>query len=417
MSKKLLSALFATICILNISAQECTTSCNDKKNDNCQEENKLSIGGYGEIVASFKDYDDSNDNNSKRSQNTLSIPSFILSLEYKFTPKWILGSEIEFKSEGSEVALEQFHVTRLIVPEFNVRAGHIILPLGLTNSTDEPIALFGANGLEGETTILPDPWHETGLELFGTLGSGYSTFSYQLMVIAGLNANGFDRDTWITGGIQGFSEEANFNTPGYLARLSYEGIPGLRLGTSFYFCEDAGNNSEEYQAYASYGKIPVRIYCVDAEYKNRYIIARANFIYGNLGNSAAVSKINTNFSDDPTDSGTMSVAKNAISYSAEIGVNISALFPEKKIPVIYPYIKYEYYNPQEKGEKGQTMEASNMVSMWQGGINWFALPNLAVKADYTTRQIGTDKIFGTSSKYNSKNEFSIGIAYTGLFTK
>ena len=45
-----------------------------------------------------------------------------------------------------------------------------------------------------------------------------------------------------------------------------------------------------------------------------------------------------------------------------------------------------------------------------------ALPNLVVKADYTTRHIGTNKVFG-STKYNNENEFAIGIAYVGWFTK
>lgn len=74
------------------------------------------------------------------------------------------------------------------------------------------------------------------------------------------------------------------------------------------------------------------------------------------------------------------------------------------------------YNPQEKGEKGQTMEKRCQVSMWTAGLNWYALPNLVVKADYSTRQIGTSKVFGTG-KYNSENEFSIGIAYVGWFIK
>ena len=55
------------------------------------------------------------------------------------------------------------------------------------------------------------------------------------------------------------------------------------------------------------------------------------------------------------------------------------------------------------------MEKRCQVSMWTAGLNWYALPNLVVKADYTTRQIGTNKVFGTG-KYNSENEFSIGIA-------
>lgn len=436
--KTLLLALIAIFAMAETEAQDCT------RKDSCKQESKLSIGGYGEIVASFKDYGinrfyGGNDGNTKHSRNTISIPRFILALDYKFNSQWILGSEIEFESggtgsavelentengeyetemeKGGEVVLEQFHITRLIAPEFNIRAGHMIIPVGLTNSHHEPINFFGTRRPEGETTILPSTWHETGIELFGTLGRDYATFDYQLMVVAGLNANGFNRNSWIAGGKQGFFEEDNFNSPGYVARLDYKGVPGLRVGASFYFCEDAGENSDKYQTYAGYGKIPVRIYSADAEYKNRFVTARANIIYGNLGNSTNVSKVNTKLSNNSPYSKVGPIAKNAISYGAEAGINISAFFPEKKIPVIYPYVRYEYYNPQEKGESGQTMELRNMVSMWQGGLNWFALPNLVVKADYTTRQIGTDKVFGTSSRYNSENEFSIGVAYTGWFTK
>ena len=97
----------------------------------------------------------------------------MLALDYKFNSKWILGAEIEFESggtgtayelentengeyeteveKGGEVAIEQFHITRLIVPQFNIRAGHIIVPVGLTNAHHEPINFFGTYRPEGET--------------------------------------------------------------------------------------------------------------------------------------------------------------------------------------------------------------------------------------------------------------------------
>lgn len=84
-------------------------------------------------------------------------------------------------------------------------------------------------------------------------------------------------------------------------------------------------------------------------------------------------------------------------------------------PTIYPFARYEYYNPQYRGEGSKiSMDPRLEVSQWQAGLNWFALPNLVVKADYTTRQIGTQKVFG-KGPYNSENEFSIGIAYIGWF--
>jgi len=173
---------------------------------------RFRLGGYGEAVASFKDYGNnrfygSSEGNPKRNRATIAIPRFVLAMDYKFTPKWILGAEIEFEAggtgtaveiensengeyeteieKGGEVAIEQLHITRLIHPAFNVRAGHVIVPVGLTNAHHEPINFFGTVRPEGETTILPSTWHETGIEFFGSLGRGYAAFDYQVLVVAG----------------------------------------------------------------------------------------------------------------------------------------------------------------------------------------------------------------------------------------
>lgn len=406
--------------------------------------NKFRFGGYGEMVASFKDYGTNRFSglpagNTKENRNTIAIPRFVLALDYKFSPKWILSAEIEFEAggvgletelessengeyetemeKGGEVALEQFHITRLILPEFNVRAGHLILPVGLTNSHHEPINFFGTTRPEGETTIIPSTWHETGFEIFGTLGHGYATFNYQAMVVTGLNADGFGRDNWVADGKQGLFEEDNFSSPAYVGRIDYVGVPGLRVGGSIYYCADAGKNGDKPYKYAKVGKVPVRIYTADAQFKNKYVTARGNFIYGNLGNAAGVSSVVLSNKSNYHSGAMRKTAKNAMAYGAEAGVNLKALLHgSKQFPVLYPFARYEYYNSQEKGEAGQTMDVRCQVSKWSAGVNWFALPNLVVKADYTTRQIGTKKVFGTS-KYNSENEFSVGVAYIGWFIK
>ena len=404
---------------------------------------RFRVGGYGEMVAAFKDYGTNrfygaSEGNPKRDRNTIAIPRFVLAFDYKFTSKWILGAEIEFEAggtgtaleiensengeyeseieKGGEVALEQFHITRLIHPAFNVRAGHMVVPVGLTNAHHEPINFFGTVRPEGETTIIPSTWHETGLAVFGTFGRGYATFDYQAMVVAGLNANGFDRNTWVASGKQGYFEEDNFTSPGYAFRVDYRGVPGLRVGGSFYYCADAGANADKYQSYASIGKVPVRIYSGDVEYKNRYVTVRGNVLCGNLGNSVAVTNANASQSNGAPHSKVGPVAKRAVSYGGEVGVNLRSICGSNpKVPVIYPFARYEYYNPQEEGSGRLVMDPRNQVSMWTAGLNWFALPNLVVKADYTTRQIGTGKVFGKSGRYNSENEFSIGIAYVGWF--
>lgn len=406
---------------------------------------KFRFGGYGEAVAKFMDYginrySGTSYGNAKDNRNTISIPRFVVAFDYKFNSKWVLGAEIEFEAggvgierelensengeyetemeKGGEVALEQFHISRLIHPAFNIRAGHMIVPVGLTNYSHEPINFFGTSRPEGETTIIPSTWHETGLSVFGTFGKGYSCFDYEAMVVTGLNADGFGRDNWVADGKQGQFEVDNFTSPAYVARLNYKGVPGLRVGASLYYCHDVTANADKRYKYSSVGQSALKIYSFDVLYKNKYVTARGMFIKGDLDNASAIGSVNVSNSGNSYHSSTMrKVAKGATTYGAEVGFNLKTILGNKpKMPTIYPFVRYDYYNPQQTADKGQTMDVRTQVSKWTAGLNWYALPYLVVKADYTTRQIGTQKVFGTT-KYNSENEFALGIAYIGWFVK
>lgn len=417
------------------------------KKSNSNDYEKWRIGSYGEMLATFKDYGlnrfyGNSVGNTKINHNEISIPRFILQGEYKITPKWILSAEIEFEAggtgsavemeaqsgsengeyetemeKGGEVALEQFHITRLITPQFNVRVGHLIIPVGLTNAHHEPLNFFTAARPEGATTIMASTWHETGLEIFGTVGKGATTFDYQAMVTAGLNPNGFDSYNWIQGGKQGFLETDNFTAPAYTLRLDWRGIPGLRVGASMFYNPKAGKNADKLITYANIGDINVLLYSFDAQYSNRYVTARANYLSGNITETTGLTAANKYYSNKSPYSRMGPVAKRAVDCSAEVGVNLKSFFPGvSNFPVIYPFVHYNYYNPQEKCESGLIADKRCQVSLWSIGANWRPLPNLVVKADYTTRQIGTSKMFG-ASQYNSENELRIGVAYMLWFAK
>jgi len=397
--------------------------------------NKFRFGGYGEMLASFKNYDINRfqKNGSGRTRRgTISIPRAVLAFDAKFTSKWILGVEIEFEGggtgtavelensengeyeteieKGGEVALEQLHVTRLIIPGINVRAGHLILPVGLTNAHHEPINFFGSSRPEAETALLPSTWHATGLELFGTLGQ----FNYQAMVTAGLNANGFERNTWVAPGRQGLFETDNFTSPGYTLRIDYTGVKGLRAGVSGYYCRNAGANADKEQQYAGMGRIPVSILTCDAQYRNKWLTARGNFLLGHLGNSKSVNQRNVRLPNASPYSRLTPVGSTVMTYGAEVGVNLRALTGAGKMPVLYPFVRYEYFNPQYRVASGYTADGRLEVSKWTAGINWFALPNLVVKADYSHRAVGTAAVFGRG-RFNSESDVSIGVAYIGWF--
>lgn len=412
---------------------------------------KFRIGGYGEMLAKFKDYglnrfSGTQNGNLKKDHNEISIPRFVLTGEYKFSPKWIMGAEIEFEAggtgsayeiesgtgsengeyeteteKGGEVALEQFHITRLIVPEFNVRVGHMVLPIGLTNTHHEPIFFFSAERPESETQIIPSTWHETGLEFFGDFGKGLASFSYQAMITTGLNPDGFNKYNWLKNGKQGAFEFDNFTSPAYTFRLNWTGVPGLRLGFSAFINPKAGKNCEKLDLYENTQQYPgiddinIYMYSFDAQYINRYVTARANVLNGYISNTNAINARPVS-SASPYGSRQRGLGSHALAYNAEVGVNIASFFNNPKFPVIYPFAQYDYYDPQESVASSTTKDPRTKVSMWTFGLNWKPLPFLVVKGDYVTRQIGTHAVFG-KGEYNSENEFRLGVAFALYYGK
>ena len=64
---------------------------------------KFRFGGYGEMAASYMDYDwnwVTPQGTSHMNRATVSIPRFILAFDYKFSPKWVLSSEIELEEQA-----------------------------------------------------------------------------------------------------------------------------------------------------------------------------------------------------------------------------------------------------------------------------------------------------------------------------
>ena len=395
------------------------------------------VGGYGEIVASFKNYGinrfyGGRNGNTDIKRNTISLPRFVIAGDYKFSKHWMLGVEVEFESggtgseyeientengeyeveteKGGEVALEQFHITYHLNNIFNVRVGHLIVPVGLNNEHHEPINFFGTVRPEGETSIIPNTWYDTGIEIRGQFGRKWASFDYEAMVVAGLNANGFDRNHWAGQAKQGLFEEDNFTSPAYVGRFNYRGIPGLRLGASYYYCHNVGSNGDKPQTYNF--DLPVNIWSVDAQYQNRWVIARGNILQGHINNSTRLSAKNGRLSNLSPYNRTSPIAEKVVSYGIEAGIRLNGFVKHEKMPDLIPFVRYEYYNPQEivkTDTYSSTMADQRLkTSMWMTGLNYRPLPYLVIKADYTKRRIG-------DGKYNGENEFGLGVAFTGWF--
>ena len=390
---------------------------------------KYRFGGYAEMLYQHMDYgadrykDPAGSPSDKRSY--ISIPRAIFALDYKFRDDIVLGTEIEFEYGGTgaameleyeeggeyemeiekagEVVLEQFHITKRFANWFNVRAGHMIVPIGITNAHHEPIFFFGTVRPEGETMILPSTWHENGISVLGYLPK--IGLKYELMMVNGLDPNGFSSINWIKEGKQGIFEQSVMTSPAFVGRVEYSGIKNLRLGLSGYYNKTSKNASKP-EKLADI-KAPVTIGTFDAQYLNKNMAIRTNLVYGNLGDSKRLSKINSTISKN-TNFPRTPVAKNALTYSIEAGYNVLSFFNKKE--KLMPFARYEYYNSAHAMEEGMAEMPINRRDVWTFGFNYNLLPNMVIKADYSMRIL--DK-----GNYNQENTFGIALAYTGWFIK
>jgi hypothetical protein len=141
---------------------------------------------------------------------------------------------------------------------------------------------------------------------------------------------------------------------------------------------------------------------------NHGIVARGNFIYGNLSDSKAISQVNRTIFRKTTYP-CSEVAKAAMTCSAEVGFDVFEFTSIKER--LIPFVRYDYYDTMYQVEEGVTRKPRYERSIWTAGVNCFILPSLVLKADYSWRTIDPS----SSIDYNKEHTFGLAIAYTGWF--
>lgn len=198
------------------------------------------LGGYGELH-----YNDITYNaNGEQTPGELDFHRFILFAGYNFNDWISFRSELELEhslleageEEGGEIALEQAYVDLRFKRALGVRAGIMLVPVGIINPIHEPPTFNGVERPNVERNIIPTTWRESGIGIYGQSENG---FSYEAYVMAGLDASGIT-----SGGIRGARQSAfesstdNFALTG---RLEYQPNLNLKVGTSYFFSDLSTN--------------------------------------------------------------------------------------------------------------------------------------------------------------------------------
>ena len=394
---------------------------------------RFTIGGYGEAVYSRNFYSDnylrydSPQDYKNDKHGRFDLPHVVIMLGYDFGKGWSTGMEIEFEhggtesaveieeheggeyesevERGGEVALEQFWIQKSFCPQFNIKLGHMVVPVGATNAHHLPTEFFGVYRPEGESTIMPCTWHETGLSIWGRAGD----WRYEAMLLPGLDSDRFDSKEWIKGGAGSPYEFKIANAMAGAVRIDNYSVKGLRLSVSGY----AGNSFSNTLRKATNTvykdvKGTVLIGAFDFHYDDHNWVARGNFDYGHLSDAALITRYNTSFSNDAP-SPKMPVATAAISTGLEVGYDLFPLFRhgEKKEDKLYLFGRYEYYDSMYKTENAVTDYEEYGRQRIAFGVNYYPLKDLVLKGEYSLDIL--------KSRFNNEPAISLGAAYAGFF--
>lgn len=398
---------------------------------------RFQLGGYGEAVMTRNFYSDNVFRYSRPEQyknahghGQFDLPHVVIMLNYDFGKGWSMGSEIEFEhggtgsaveleaeevgeyeseiERGGEVALEQLWIQKSFNHALNLRMGHIIVPVGLTNGQHLPTQFFTVYRPEGENSIMPCTWHETGISLWGKVGK----WRYEAMLLPGLNSSMFSKDKWIHDGSYSPFEFRVANNYAVAARVDNYSIPGLRLGISGYYGQSFNNtlqsdfDSKKYKGV----KGAVTIGAFDFEYNRHNWIARGSFDYGHLSDADKISDFNRNQSSTTPYSLTL-VGKQALAGGVEAGYDLFSQIHKlrEKEQKLYLFGRYEYYDayePPTKEYQDYPWTERHRIAV---GLNYFPLKEIVIKAEYSYRFL--------KSKYNDEPSLSLSVAYAGFFIR
>lgn len=435
--------LFLSIFVLSaVFVFSLTENAMAAENDTIRTENqrvtksRLTIGGYGEAVYTRTFYSDNmfRYSHPERYKNSdgygrVDLPHVVINIGYDFGHGWTMGSEIEFEhggnevaveieaeetgefeheiERGGEVALEQFWLQKSFCNALNIRMGHIIVPVGQTNYAHLPTQFFTCYRPEGEFTIMPNTWHETGVSIWGKIGK----WRYEAVVVPGLNSNMFNNANWVKNGAPSPYEFKVANKLAGALRIDNYSIKNLHIGVSGYIGNSFNNDivTNEADKYKDV-KGTVLIGTAEFDYKAHGFVVRGNFDYGHLNDAAIISTYNKNnnhqsFSPYPRSL----VGEDAVAVGGEVAYDIFHSIRRTGERQLFVFGRYDYYDSYIPYEGAITMYDWTERHVVTLGMNYYPIKQVVIKAEFSERFL--------KAQYNNEPMVSVGVAYSGFFVR
>ena len=337
-------------------------------------------------------YMDFHFNNPEFSDAQLDFHRFVLLVTHSFSERIRFVGELELEhavveglEEKGELELEQAYVDFLLSRSFNVRAGMMLMPIGIINERHEPPVYYGVERPFNDTVIIPTTWFEAGAGVHGELGRGWR---YRAFIVAPLDAGEFSAEEGLREGRQKGSE-ANVGRPAVTGRVEYVAVRGLTLGTSGW----SGRSGFQFRPVFD---VPVSLAEVDGRYSRRRLELRGQFSQvwiDNAGqlNEALALRVGVN----------PNIARVLRGFYGEAGYRAisNAAFGD-----VGAFVRYENFDTQFRMPTGYVGLPQFDRDAWVVGATYWPDPDVAVKFDYSL-------VRSRSSVVQAPDSFNVGLGW------
>lgn len=343
-------------------------------------------------ATSLSGYMDFHYNKDEFEDGRLDFHRFVLLVTHNFSDRLRFVSELELEHafvEGGEASgeleLEQAYLDFLVTRGFNVRAGVILMPVGIINERHEPPVFHGVERPFVDTVIIPSTWFEVGAGVHGELGRGWR---YRAYVASPLNAAEFSAEEGLREGRQKGSE-TNVGRAAVTGRVEYVGVHGLTAGASAW----AGESGF---AFRPRFDVPVRLFEADARYTRDRVELRAEFAH-----------VSIDHADQLNDAVARQTGVNPNIGSALRGAYVEGAYrvvSGAPFGDIAAFARYENFDTQYRMPAGYVPLKEFDRAAWVVGLTYWPDADVAVKADYAV-------VRNRSATIAAPNSFNVGLGW------
>ncbi|PWT79714.1 MAG: hypothetical protein C5B57_13470 [Blastocatellia bacterium] len=316
---------------------------------------------------------------------------FVLLFTHRFSERIRFISELEVEhavveglEEKGEVELEQAYLDFMIDRRFNIRAGQLLVPVGLINERHEPPVFHGVQRPFVDTFIIPTTWFDAGVGAFGQFGHGWR---YRVYAMAPLTATEISAEEGLAESPQQGSRAIvrHFASTG---RLEYVGIRRLALGTSFWTGKSATDSA----------RLNPRVTIAEADGRGRVgrIDLRGQYAHVFIQDAGELNRLLQ-----------VSRGTNPNVASQMLGAYLEAAHPVlffPSAPEVVGFVRYERFDTQYRMPAGFVPIQQFQRSAWVFGVSYYPDPDVAVKIDYTVER-------NASSAIKAPRSLNVGLGW------